>query len=189
MKRFLVIEKESKKIVSSYVSESIDDSSNNRSHLLAEPFCFSIAILEGIEEKDEKHLLLVENEDGFSLQLDDVAKVKSDANEVRMKAEQAVAHMKQVCNQLEISFMAENSLLGIREEGLIKKTEVATKLMPVMSAIKTGDPDLVMAALIAIPAEDYDEKYINEARLLSAVNKLRVAMKKTEIVSLLDAES
>ena len=99
----------------------------------------------------------------------------------------AVIKAKSACADLEVEFMAGNSILGIKVDGLAVKKSVLSALAGVSSALKVGDPDLVIAELKAIPAASHDAKYITDARLLDAANKMRAAMGLAAVTVLADA--
>jgi hypothetical protein len=69
-----------------------------------------------------------------------------------------------------VSFAAENVLLGITQEN--KTGEVLNKLTGVLAAVQAGSLYEVISRIKLIPVEDYDVKYITEARLITFCNKI-----------------
>lgn len=98
----------------------------------------------------------------------------------------AVIRAKAACAQLEVDFMTENSILGIKLDGLAVKQAVLAKMQGVNDAIKVGDPDLVIDAIQAILPGAYDVKYVTAVRLLAAGNKIRISMGKTAVLNITD---
>lgn len=54
MKTWMIVRKADLEIMGSYMAEEKDDTSNNRSHLLAEPHCMHMELPEGVEAKYAK---------------------------------------------------------------------------------------------------------------------------------------
>ncbi len=54
MKTWMIVRKADLEIMGSYMAEEKDDTSNNRSHLLAEPHCMHMELPEGVEAKFAK---------------------------------------------------------------------------------------------------------------------------------------
>jgi len=73
-------------------------------------------------------------------------------------------------NQIIEDFAAENIVLGITADGMTG--DVLTAMAPVMDALRTGSLHEAIARAKAIPAEDKDVKYVTDARLLEAVNRM-----------------
>lgn len=54
MKTWMIVRKEDLAILGSYMAEEKDETSNNRSHLLAQPHCMHMELPEGVEAKYAK---------------------------------------------------------------------------------------------------------------------------------------
>jgi hypothetical protein len=67
-------------------------------------------------------------------------------------------------------FAAENMRMGITQDG--KTSDVRKAMVEVISALSTGSLKDAMDEARAIPSEARDPKYITDARLLSAINKI-----------------
>lgn len=124
--------------------------------------------------------------DVVSVVVDTDAKTASQSADQLAYTQNAVLKAKSACATLEIDFMVGNSMLGIKDDGLEVKQEVASKMESVLATVRIGDPDMVFAAIKAIPEGDYDSKYVTEARLLAAANKLKTALGKPTVTSLDD---
>lgn len=88
----------------------------------------------------------------------------------RLQVEGIVAAARDFGMRVMINFAAENILLGITQDG--KTGEVITKLASVMTALQAGSLYEAITQLRAVPSENYDDKYVTAARLLTAVNKI-----------------
>jgi hypothetical protein len=89
---------------------------------------------------------------------------------LRLGIEEVVSSASRFGSELMITFAAENVLLGITQEG--KTGEVLTKLAGVQLAMQAGSLYEAITRIRAIPLEEYDTKYITEARLLVFINKI-----------------
>lgn len=73
-------------------------------------------------------------------------------------------------NQIIEDFAAENITMGITADGMTGT--VLTVMAPVMDALRTGSLHEAIARAKAIDPADKDAKYVTDARLLAAVNRM-----------------
>lgn len=77
-------------------------------------------------------------------------------------------------NQVIEDFTLENMALGITSDDMTDT--VLDNMAPIMAALRSGSLNSAMARIRAVPAEDKDVKYITDARLLAALNKIEQFM-------------
>jgi hypothetical protein len=193
MKKFLIFKKledgSYAEKLGSYESEFKDDSSANRSYLMAEPMASHFELPEGLDE-DCVDLIYVEatpgspaeeREDGYLPAVDPTeAYWHLVLNEQKVAdkaaAEQAAQLDRVLTNainfgmQIMKDFTKENMVLGITQDGMTGTVRKA--MIEVISALQTGSLYDAIAEAKAIPQESKDAKYITDARLLSFVNKI-----------------
>jgi hypothetical protein len=73
-------------------------------------------------------------------------------------------------NNLIEEFIMENIVLGITQDGM--SATVLNVMAPASEALRFGSLYVAIERLKAIPAESKDAKYVTDARLLQAVNKI-----------------
>lgn len=73
-------------------------------------------------------------------------------------------------NQIIEDFAAENIVMGITVDGMTG--QVLNVMGPMMDALRTGSLHEAISRAKAIAPEDKDPKYITDARLLQAVNRM-----------------
>jgi hypothetical protein len=182
-----------------------DDSSANRSYLMAEPMASHFLLPEGADE-DCCVLVLVEEqiipaqgvegegegEEGYVAEQIIPAHyaVQEDAGLVAAKAsaailsnvQSALSSAKAFGEALMSEFTVENIMLGITADNMTGT--VRKNMAEVIMALQTGSLYDAIVEAKAIPAEDKDAKYITDARLLSFVNKIETKLGITLSVSL-----
>jgi hypothetical protein len=96
-----------------------------------------------------------------------------------------------LCEAIKLDFKTGNALLLSQETAgtnlLTIKGQIATVAQSVLFAISSGDADLVLAAIKAVPSANYDAKYITEARLLNYANQIRAFHGLAAVTALADA--
>lgn len=111
-----------------------------------------------------------DEEDAIVVAEDAAAKAAKDAATAQAAARAALAAAKAFGNSVIEDFTLENMALGITVDGMTGDVRKAT--VEVMSALSTGSLYDAIDEIRAIPAEKKDPKYITDARLLAAINKI-----------------
>lgn len=201
MKKFLIYKKledgSYAEKLGSYEAEMKDDTSANRSYLMAEPMASHFELPAGLDEDcvdliwqeeivavEAQEAQGVEGEEGYVPAVEAVAGVPAqyvlveNAQKVTDKAQTALdAQLDQVLSnamnfgsQLMKDFTKENIVLGITQDGMTGT--VRKNMIEVISALQTGSLYDAIAEAKAIPVEAKDAKYITDVRLLAFVNKI-----------------
>lgn len=111
-----------------------------------------------------------DEEDQIVVAEDSEAKAAKDAAAAVATARAQLAAAKAFGNSVIEDFTLENMALGITQDGMTGDVRKATT--EVMSALSTGSLYDAIDEIRAIPVEKKDEKYITDARLLAAINKI-----------------
>lgn len=106
----------------------------------------------------------------FEVVEDSAKKTELQQADAIFNTEQAVAKAIAFGNKLLTEFAGENIRLGITTDNMTGT--VLTKMEKVMVAMQTGSLHEAIARAKAIPATDYDAKYVTEARLIAFINKI-----------------
>jgi hypothetical protein len=158
-----------------------DDSSAQRSYLMAEPMASHFEMSEEIDE-DCAVLVLVPESEVEGVIIPAHYEVQEDATLVSAKAAKAMDDY--ISNKLNDAvnfgadiireFTKENIIMGITADNM---TGVVRKAMSeVIIALQTGSLYDAIIEAKAIPADKKDVKYITNARLLSFINKIETKL-------------
>lgn len=71
---------------------------------------------------------------------------------------------------IEEDFSVDNIMMGITQDGMTG--QVLDAMMPTILALRSGSLYEAMDRMRAIPESDKDPKYVNDARLLAALNRI-----------------
>jgi hypothetical protein len=158
-----------------------DDTSANRSYLMAEPMASHFELPEEIDE-DCAILVLVSESEVEGVIIPAHYEVQEDATLVSAKAAKVMDDY--ISNKLNDAvnfgadiireFTKENIVMGITTDNM---TGVVRKAMSeVIIALQTGSLYDAIIEAKAIPADKKDAKYITNARLLSFINKIETKL-------------
>jgi hypothetical protein len=158
-----------------------DDTSANRSYLMAEPMASHFELPEEIDE-DCAILVLVSESEVEGVIIPAHYEVQEDATLVSAKAAKVMDDY--ISNKLNDAvnfgadiireFTKENIVMGITTDNM---TGVVRKAMSeVIIALQTGSLYDAIIEAKAIPADKKDAKYITDARLLSFINKIETKL-------------
>jgi hypothetical protein len=163
MKTILIVDKVSRQILSRYEAETPSQNKyggpwgdpNNTIHLEvpagADADCLDI-------------------NESFEVSENVAARAAKDAAAVVANSEIAVAAAKAFGDKLLVEFAAENVRLGITADNMTET--VLSNMQGIISALTTGSLHAAIARAKALTADKKDVKYITDARLLAAVNKI-----------------
>lgn len=166
MKTFLIFKREGDLLgakLGSYQALEKDDTSANRSYLMAEPMAAHLEVPEGA---DPDCCII---EDGILVE--DAGLVSDKASAMAAASIRAtLVWAKNIGEEIMSDFTIENMQLGITNDNMTGA--VLEAMSKVIIAMQTGSLKEAINAARAIPAENKDVKYITDARLLSFVNKI-----------------
>lgn len=187
MAKFLIYKREGEELgakLGSYEASQKDDTSANRSWLMAEPMAFHIELPEEMDEDCvliqwvEEQELEPENEGEagiiipahWALVEDEELVVAKAAKAIDDTIARALDNAIAFGNEIMKEFTRENIKMGITADGMTGT--VRKNMSEVILALTTGSLYDAITEAKAIPAEDKDVKYITDVRLLSFVNKI-----------------
>jgi len=169
MKTFLIVNKQDLSIAARYEAEQAQPwggpwgDAEQFAHLEVEEGHDLRAVEAHMDEEDG--LVLVENQD---------AKDALAAADQKKAIEALVAGAIAFGNALMIEFAAQNVGMGITQDS--KTADVRRAMANVLNALQTGSLYDAIAEARAIAAEDKDDKYITDERLLAFVNKIEARL-------------
>ena len=168
------------KIIRVFVSEypgkqvgdvyDIIDSENHPGSILS-GIIKEVELPEELHAEEARHLIATIGEDGeISFSVDTVKKA-ADVQAAQAEAlRQIIIGAEAFGKKLSQDFKIENVVLGITQDGMTGT--VLDKMSRVMAALDSGSLHEAISRIKAIPEADKDAKYITDARLLEAANKL-----------------